>query len=92
MAPQNGSLVFIMPPTPMHNNQDTHSFHLRIVTPVPSVAPRGDTGRERRRWSLHHRHRCPPLVLVLPRPLPPSLWQGEQGSIPLVDRVIIEFV
>jgi hypothetical protein len=55
-------------------------------SPRPPRRPRGDTGGERR-----HRRR-PPLAPVLPRPRPPSRWQGERGSIPLVDRVIVEFV
>jgi hypothetical protein len=59
----------------------------RVVAPSPR-RPRGDTGGERRR----RRRRRPPLAPVLPRPRPPSRWKGEQGSIPLVDRVIVEFV
>jgi hypothetical protein len=68
-------------------------FHLPTRLAPSPASPQGRHGAESAAAGfLRRRRRSPPLAPVLPRPRPPSLWQGERGSIPLVDRLIVEFV
>jgi hypothetical protein len=71
----------------------THSqFSQKKPSSSSPASPRGATRADSATAeSLHSRHH-PPLAPVLPRPRPPSPWQGEWWSIPLVDQVPIESV